>query len=371
MSIYELNNIHKDSEVVNPKLTKTSPVVEVFSAMVKGESLDRFGKKADVAVKYIETLGERAMNGDGLAISELNTIRRFVIEAPVMQEMKLLGIFGSYQAVGFDDSIEREVTTYAGERSREQALGGDVVFPIISVDRYPVPTFTVSGGYEVDYRRVSLGDMSKENEGMAQVRTDILNRAKLAIVKKIYNAIKAATKVQHYFEYAGLTKQGIDALLVQMRRYGKPSVIGDYAILSQFTPWAGYVGASSVLGISDDIINEIHRNGLLGNYNGASLVEIENPYDEYKPLTTWTPDSGSHNYGAFQPLMPAGLAFIVPSGTQSPIATWTRGGLTTLSGNDVKTGKLVTRFDIEVACDIAKGQEHKIGAIYDTNVGGL
>jgi hypothetical protein len=365
MNTFEMNNARKDSDAYGGAITKHSPVVEVFSAMVNGESLERFGKKADVAVNYIKNLGTRADNGDVSAMVELNTIRRFVVETPVMEEMKLLGIFGSYQSVGFDDTIEREVYTHVGEPSREQATGGDVVFPVLSKEVYNVPTFTVSGGYAVDYRRVAAGDMSKENEGLAQVKIDILNHAKLAIVKKIYKAIKEATGVKYMYEFAGLTKTGVDNVLTNVRRNGRPTVVGDYAILSQFTPWAGYVGSvnsTTITGISEKAMNDIAQNGTLAMYNGAVLAEMENPYNIYKL------NAAGDN---FETLLPAGLAFIVPTGVKSPIATYTRGGLTSFTGNDIKTGKVLTRFDIEVGCDVAKGHEYKIGVIYDTNVGGI
>lgn len=363
--IYEMNNARKDSDLFNGKFTKQSPVVEVFSAMVNGESLDKFGKKADVAVGYIKDLGSRADNGDTGAIAELNTLRRFVIESPVMEEVKLLGIFGSYQHVGYEETIEREIYTHSGERSREQAAGGDVTFPILTKETYPVATFTVSGGYAVDYRKVALGDMSKENEGIAQVKIDILNNAKLAIMKKVYNAVKNATGVKYTAELAGLTKSGVDAVLNNVRRNGRPTVIGDYALISQFTPWAGYTGTISnntITGISEKTMNEIAQNGALSMYNGAILSEMENPYNEFKL------NAAGNN---FDTLLPAGLGFVIPTGAKSPIATYTRGGLTSFTGNDVKTGKILTRFDIEVGCDVAKTQEHKIGVIYDTNVGGL
>lgn len=362
---FELNNIRKDADVFSGKFTRTSPVVEIFAAMVNGEELSRFGKKTDEAVKYITNLGARAENGDAVAITELNTLRRFVLEAPVMEELKLLGIFGSYQHVGYDETIEREIYNEVGERSREQAAGGDVVFPAIVKETYPVSTFTVSGGYAVDYRRVALGDMSKENEGIAHVKTDILNRAKLAIVNRVYNAIQAATGVKYTFEGAGLTKAGVDAVLTNVRRNGRPTVIGDYALISQFTPWAGYVGAvngNTITGISEKAMNEIAQTGALSMYNGAILAEMENPYNLYE-----TNADGSN----FKTLLPAGLGFVIPAGVKSPIATYSRGGLTSMTGNDVKTGKILTRFDIEIGCDVAKGQEYKIGTIYDTNVGGL
>lgn len=365
MNTFELNNLRKDADYFSNKFTKSSPVVEVFSAMVNGQELSRFGKTADKAVAYIKDLGSRAENGDFNAVAELNTLRRFVVEAPVMEEIKLLSVFGSYKPVGYDETIEREVWNYAGEFSREQANGGDVPFAVPTKETYPVGTQTISGGYAVDYRRVALGDMSKENEGLNLVKTDILNKAVLAIVKKVYKAIKDATGVKYTAEMAGLTKSGVDEVLTKVRRNGRPTVIGDYALLAQFTPWAGYVGtinSNTITGISQKSMDEIAANGLLAQYNGALLAELPNPYNEFALNSDGT---------NFKTLLPAGLGFIIPTGVQSPIATWTRGGLTSFTGNDVKTGKVCTRFDLEVACDVAKGQEHKIGTIYDSTIGGL
>ena len=362
---YELNNLRKDAEMFSGKFRKTSPVVEIFSAMVNGQEVGKFGKAADQTVAYIKELGSRAENGDGAAIAELNTLRRFVIEAPLMEEMKALSIFGSYKNVGFDETIEREVYKRVGDMSRIQAANGDVVTPATIKETYPVPTFTVSGGYEVDYRRVALGDMSRENEGIAQVRVDIRNRAMAAIIEKIYKAIMEATGVKYTFEGAGLTKTGVDNVLAKVRKFGKPTVLGEYALLSQFTPWAGYVGninSNTITGISEKAMNEIAQNGLLAMYNGNVLSEIPNPYD-----VTRLNAAGDN----FATTMPAGLGFVVPAGGNSPIATWTRGGLTSMTGNDVKTGKVISRFDLCVGVDIAKGREYEIGLIHDTNLDDL
>ena len=136
-------------------------------------------------------------------------------------------------------------------------------------------------------------------------------------------------------------------------------------MISQFTPWAGYVGAingNTVTGISEKAMNEIAQTGALSMYNGTVLAEMPNPYNEYEMN-----DAGDN----FKTLLPAGLGFVIPAGVKSPIATYTRGGLTSFTGNNVKNGKIETRFDLEVGCDVAKGQEHRIGTIYDTNIGGL
>ena len=328
---FELNNVRKDALYnTNEKLNAHSAVVEVFSAMVNGEDISKFGAKADKAVEYIKGLGERAEGGDTAAVAELNTIRRYVIEAPVLQEMKLLGIFGSFEQVGFDESIEREVYDFAGEAARMQANNGDVPFVAPVKTKYPVGTKTVSGGYQVDYRRVQLGDMTKENEGIALTKTTIYNLAIKYILVTVYNAIKNATGVKYTVEAAGLTKAGADDVIA--------------------------------LGMSQKVMDEIAARGLLATYNGANIVEIPNPYNRYA-----LNDAGTN----FAKLNPEGLGFVVPTGVESPIKTWIRGGLTSMTGEDVKSGKIISRYDLEVAVDVAKGQEDKIGTLYDTNLGGL
>ena len=364
---FELNNLRKDSDSFSGKFTQKSPVVEIFSAMVNGQELSKFGKKADKAVAYIKELNAKADNGDFSAIAELNTLRRYMIEPTLMEEIKLLNVFGTYKALGFDETVESEVYTHVGDKSRMQAANGDVVFPSVVKETYQVPTFMVSGGYEVDYRRAAMGDMSKENEGINQVKIDIRNRAALAVIQKVYKAISEATGVKYMAEDAGLTKTQLDRVLTAVRRFGKPTFVGDYALLSQVTPFAGYVGtigSNTITGISEKMMNEIAENGLLGMYNGTVLSEMPNQYD-------YTTTVGTGNDKNFNTLLPSGLGFVIPAGGKSPIMTWTRGGLTSFTGNDVKTGKIMTRFDLECAVDVAKGHEHEIGLVHDTNLDDL
>lgn len=363
---FELNNVRKDANyITNNELHAHSAVVEVFSAMVNGEEISKFGAKADKAVAYIKKLGERAESGDTAAVAELNTIRRYVIEAPVLKEMKLLGLFGSFEQVGFDESIEREVWNYAGEGARLQANNGDVPFIAPVRTKYPVGTQTVSAGFAVDYRRVALGDMTHENEGLALVKTDLYNKAIKYVLVTVYNAIKNATGVKYFLEGSPLTKTGVDGVINKVRPNGKPTVFGAYGLVGQFTGWAGYVGkidANTILGMSQKAMDEIAARGLLATYNGANIVEVPNPYNE-----TELNDDGSN----FTKMIPEGLGFVTPTGGKSPIKTWVRGRLTSMTGEDVKSGQLISRYDIEVAADVAKGKEHQVGVIMDTTFGTL
>lgn len=354
---FEMNSARKDA-LVNAQIRKESPVVEVFSAMVKGQDLSRFGAKADSAVTYIKELGERASQGDFAAVAEMNQIRRFIIEPIVMEEARLLEVFGAYQHVGMDEKIEREVYDYVGGGARFQALGGDV--PVATLERkvYPVASETISGGFMVDYRKVAAGNLEDENYAMQQVRTQIMNGAAAYVTKKMYDAVKNATGVKYFAESAGLTKAAVDDVVAKVRRMGPTSLVGSYAAVSQLNQFAGWTDGTH-FGISDEAMNEIMRNGLLGMYNGSRVREVPT-YVDYHKLNAAGTD--------FKPVLPEGMLFVLPAGRRSPVATWTRGGLTSFTGNDVASGKIMTRFDLEVAVDVAKGHEHEIGLLGDTNL---
>lgn len=360
---FELNNERKDANFVSGKVKANSPVVEIFSAMAHGKDLAPYGKKADVAAKYIMELNANASNGDLGAMSELNEIRRFAMEPVLMKEIKLLSIYGNYKAIGFNDSCEVEIPEFANIDPKIQAAGQDVTFPVIRKKRVPIATVNISGGYAVDYRKAAVGDMTDENELQDQVRVQIRNKATKYVVETIYNAIKNAKGVKYFAEDAGLTKTNVDKVITNVRRFGKPTITGDYAFISQFNAFAGYIGTTpTVNGISQKVMDEIHDTGLMGMYNGSVLSELPNPYD----LTTINKDGDN-----FETILPAGLGYVIPAGGQSPIYTVTRGGLTSFTGTDVTTGQIMPRFDLSVGALVAPNREYEIGLIHDKNLDSL
>jgi hypothetical protein len=275
----------------------------------------------------------------------------------------LLSIYGNYKQIGWNDSCEIEIPEFANIRGDIQAEGQDVTFPVIRKKRVPISTVTISGGYAVDYRKAALGDMSDENELQDQVRVQIRNKASKYVVETIYKAIKNASGVKYFVEDAGLTKTNVDKVIASVRRWGKPTISGDYALVSQFNNFAGFNGTTpTVSGISEAVMKEIHDTGLMGLYNGAIISEIPNAYD----LTTLNKDGDN-----FETMLPAGLGFVMPAGGNSPIYTLTRGGLTSFSGNDVTTGQIISRFDLQIGAVVAEGREHEIGLIHDTNLDDL
>jgi len=363
---FELNNARRDETFATGKVNAQSPIVEIFSAMVNGEEVGKFGKKSDVAVNYIKDLGAKATNGDQSAMSELNEIRKFVIQPRLLQEIKLLGLFGSYTPLAWGDTAYLETITYENVKADIQAEGQDVSTAFARKVKTPLAPITISGGHKADYRELALGDMATENTLMNEVRQEIRNKAVLYILETVFKAIEAADGVKYFYENAGLAKASVDSLLTNIRRYGKPNVNGDYAILAQFLPWIGYagtIGSNAITGVSQKLLDEIADTGLIGTYNGAVLSEIPNGYN-FNKLT-----SDGKNYDT---LLPAGLAFVTPTapvGGVAPIQTFSIGGLTSFSGNSVSSGEVFNRFDLSIAAGVA--QTDAVGIIHDSNLDSL
>lgn len=357
---FEMNNARRD--VDNPKIKSTSPVVEVFSAMVKGKNLPTYAdaKVADRAVEYIKSLAVKASEGDTKAVSELNQIRREVINPEVLQEMQLLSIFGAYQPLGADETVEREIWNVSTDTARIQALNGTVRFPTTVAERYIVQPINISAGYEVDYRTLSMGDMTRENAAMQRVHAEMINKATDYVMKKVYQSIKGAN-VKYFAESAGITKAALDGVVRKVRKFGPTTILGAYATVSQINDFAPYNNNATTpfLNISDAAMEEIRKTGLLSYYNGSIVREIPMAYD-YGKLNAAGDD--------FVAVAPEGVMYVLPNTVDSPIATWTVGGVTSFSGNDVSTGRILTRYDLTIAADVAKGQEYKIGMLNDTNL---
>lgn len=359
----ELNSICRDNydSPELSRLNKNSKIVEVFSAMTGGKSLDKFDSKvANACTAKIKELAQRAISGDNKAISEINTIRKYSIEPELMAEIELLGVFGDYENVGFNDTIEREVISNEGELSRIQAGGGDVVKGFNVSQKYAVTSETISAGYAVDYRKIQHGDMSAENRLKENIKRDMLNKASKYAVVKVYNAVKNATGIKNFSETNGITKTALDTTLNFVRKFGIPNIFGDYSAVSQINDLVPYTSNlnTSYMNISQEAMEEIRKTGLLSVYNGSLIYAIQNAFD----TSQRTADGKS-----FKTITPEGLIFVTPTGIESPVKLWTRGSLTSLTGNDISTGKLITRYDLEVAVDVAKGLEYKIGVLRDTN----
>lgn len=363
--LFEMNmsNVRKDSTLaVNPQLNAKSAIVEVFTAIASGAEINsKIAKKVDQSVARIKQLGELSANGDLNAKAELNTIVRYVIEPNLTKVVQLFNFMGTFRDIGYDVQPMMKTYKHTGIRSSFQASQGDVPFGVTTWREYPIATQTISSGYAFNYREIASGNLDKVQEGIQQVQVDMLNKAMYYVILQMYNAIKNATGVKYFAEAAGITKTSVDSVLKKVRRFGQPAILGDYSVASQLNGFAGFkqdTTDTKATNISQIVMEEIRKTGLISYYNGSFITELPNQYN----LNTL--NTAGDNFDVY---LPEGLLFFVPQGAVSPLQVFRRGGMTSMTGNDIITGTEMSRYDMEIGAGVAEGREHEIGLISDTN----
>ena len=360
-TMYELNMSNTRYDMHTDKIQKTSPVVEVFSALAHGKRPNVDAKVLDKSVNYLKETAGKAMTGDPTAISEINTIVRFSIEPKLLEAIKLFDFMGTYHQIGYNEAAYMKTYRYESIDARFQASSSDVTFPAVSWTEYPISTQTISAGLAVDYREIQSGNFDGTiGEAMDQVQIDMRNKCVYYVMTVLYDAVKNASPVNHFVESAGITQDAVDDMLKIMRRYGKVNIAGDYSVVSQLNDFSGYyvLTANAIPFGADAVAEEIRRTGLITMYKGAYVTELPNAIN-------WTKlDSSGSEYALY---MPQGLLFFIPRGAVSPLQVFLRGGLTTMTGDDIVTRQHLTRFDMEIGAGVAKGMEDQIGVISDTN----
>lgn len=352
---FDLNNLAKVQVDINTnaQLKPNSPVVEIFSALAAGESSRYSTEQINKTWKYVKELAQKASEGDIRSRMELNTIVKFAIEPKLLDQIKLFDFIGTFRTIGYHEQPMMKTYKHESVSSNWQATHGDVPFAVTSWREYPIATKTISSGYAVDYREIASGNLDKVQEGMGQVKTDMINKTMSLTVDTMVNAIANAPGVK-YYNAQGITNTALDTVIKNVRRFGKPSILGDYNVLSALYDFAGFTTAEGVKTFSEAVMEEIRKTGMLSMYKGSPVVEIPNAYN-----MTEVED------GNFKTYLREDLLFVVPKGHVSAVQAFQRGGLTSMSAVDIVTGTDVTRFDIEFGVGVAEGMEYTIGLLVD------
>lgn len=359
----ELNNVHKSElEPKNPKAVKRT--AEICSALFAGRDTSAYGKEVDKVTAYLKQKGKNAAAGDSKSIAEINTIVKYIIQPNLLKSTDVFKFLGNFKSIGFDEQPVVKTYTYEGIDARWQATHGDVTFGTRKWIEYPISTKTISSGMAIDYRELESGNFEGSMaEEISQVQIDMNNKAIGYVLDVVNSAIKNNTNgVKFYSEYATApTKAAVDDMVAKIRRLGQVTIFGDYSTLSVISGWNGYktVGTDIVPFFTEGQVDEIAKAGLNGWYSGSALVELPNMYNLTKPLANKT---------AFETYYDTDKLYFIAAGVNSPLNIFRRGGITTFSGNDVKTGTVTTRFDMEIGADVVKDREYEIGIIAKESV---
>ena len=365
MSVFELNNFQPNTQLnglqpVN-KLTEKSPIVEIFSAMINGKDTNKYGEKANKTYTYIKKLAENSLAGDGRAKVELNAIRTILLQTPLLKRLQLLSFMGNVISVGFNEEIRYKVYKIEGKGSNIQANQGDVAFKTASWNTRTMSTKTISGGMAINYRELATGNFDDQGILLEQTLTEMQNKIFYDIVSALYTGVKNASGIKHFVEAAGVTRASVVDMLKKIRRWGNVSISGDYSVVSQLNDFTGFKADptdAKTTQLSQNVMDEILRTGLLTTFNGSPIVEIPNTYD----LTSLNQAGNDYNL-----YLPEGLLFFLISGEKSPLQVGYKGGIQSMSGSDIVSGMEMQRMDIEWGTKVIDEYIPTMGLISDSN----
>ena len=351
------------NSLVNEKVRngKANENVEIFSKVVWGNDVSKYGKKVDTVMDKIAELSSAANDGDTKAKAEINSIVTVTLQQPLVKRLGINNFFGNARTVGFNEELKYEYyQIQASELSRIQASSGAFTFPTVKKRTGTAETQTATGGIVIDYRELASGATDGLAMASEQVVTDIVNQVVLANINALRNKIQNATTLKNYA--AGITQTNVDEVRKKARRFGNVAIMGDVSAVEMLNDFTGFninSATATEVRYPEAVMEEILRTGLLSNYKGSAVVEIPNTYN-LTELNT------AGNF--YKPYLPTTDLWFIPQGQLTPLQMVYRGGLTSMTATDINTRSEVTRYDLEFGNKVIDEYLPFIGYIYDASL---
>jgi len=236
---------------------------------------------------------------DGMKIQEANEIIRQLAEDPNPQNLheiaqtiaytltdlqqkslNFLSTVADQKTIGYGDKAAFKVKNSKGIRAVIQAKGSTTPRSFAGEREVLVGTEEISARPAIpimDLRtgRVNMADLIRE----ANHQFDLIKLAKVESV--LQDAIDAYSS-PFYGESATvgvINQQVLNNQLNYFRRIGPVSILGDISAVNLLTPLQGMAMNSTLNMYSGNAIDEFHRSGFIGNYNGCAVSVLENAYD--------------------------------------------------------------------------------------------
>lgn len=329
------------NRVVKNKLVASKPNedVEIFTNIIYGKDVSKYGKKVDTVMDKIKTLATAASDGNVQAKAELNAIRTITIQQPLEKRLTINTAMGNTTTVNPNEELRYEVYQLQGEKSRQQASSGSFVFPTVKKRTGVMETKNATGGIIVDYRELQSGATDGFAMANEQVMTDIINQMVLSHLNALKDGIKNATTLKNYAE--GITKTNVETVQKKARRFGSSvTFMGDYSAVNKLSDLATFstVSAGTEFRFPQYVMEEIMKTGLLKVYKGSLVIELPNTYNMIDL-------NAAGDF--YAPLLPTTDLWFVPQGMVSPLQIGIRKGITSMTATDINLRAEVTRYDVE------------------------
>ena len=209
-----------------------------------------------------------------------------------------------------------------------------------------VDTIEVSARPYVNYMELATGKVNFSDLLMRAANE--MESKKVAYIDSVLRTAAATMPASAYASGSGIVKATFDGLLHRMSRLGQVTILGDIVPLSNLSALAGYKADN---GMSDEMRNEINKNGHIGRYLGADVVKYTSP------LKT----------GTLDPVIDYKWLWLLVAGQESPLKVVNEGTVTSLDQTNIDDNSYEVCLRQNFGAGFILGNIPTIGAYQDTS----
>lgn len=307
-------------------VSKKSRIVQVFSQAYLNpnkEMNETLKSDFKASLAHIKELAQDIKNPQSR--HELSEIMTYIIDSMIWFRTNYLDIIGDVQRTGLTERPQFKYRTQQVE-AYWQAVTSTADASRIGFAYEPLKYEALSAIPIAEW--IELAD-GRYDFGM--MIDDVLNQFDIKIAQKVQNTLYSAMQGLPSPNYAagnGIEQATFDKLLNAMQRFGGScAIVGDYEALQKLPNLTEINGK-----ISDNIVDEVNRSGVIGIYKGAQVVKLVNPY---VGLT------------GFDTALNKGYIYIVPNvrPDMKTLKIWFPGGIDSMSEQQFEDKSYRMRFD--------------------------
>ena len=264
----------------NIKIERDQKIIKIMAAQVRNERVDSnlIEESNEIVHKFAEDMSPQNMH-------ELGQIIAFTIDEMQQKSLNFMETFADVRNVQLGDRPMYRMRT-KGIKAFIQATGATTSRSKITDRQFSLNTFEISTRPAIDVWDIRMNRINMPE--LIRLANDEITLMKLKHVEKVLHSNIVTFGAPWYNTGTGIVKATLDAQLKHFKRLGNVTIIGD-SVEDLFAITGAPINASSVQ-YSGSMLDEKNNNGYLGRYNGASLVKLQNAYEDDGVTPVLNPD---------------------------------------------------------------------------------
>ena len=332
------------------KINKDSKIVDVLVAQAKGERID--SAVAENAAKLINDL-----------VSDMNPHNRYQIAQLVgfavneinRPKMNWLETVADTKRVGFGEKAQFR-TKLEGVRAFIQAKGATtarskIANKTVTLDTVAVSARPVLNTVEMKSGQTSMSDLILDASYQMEL-------AQLGYIYKVLTEAYANMAAPYYGAGAGIVPETLNPMIRHWARIqggAGAALLGDIDVISKLGEQTGFKAAADSNQFAEELILEQNRNGYVGTYNSAKVIQLVNPMVD----------------GTDTPVLETNKLFVLPTAidvSMRPLKVVMEGDVQSIDATNIDDLSYEIRLDQYFGAGVVFGDRPYMSVYEDTSV---